>query len=73
MERQELTRFDRSHFTSLGAFSLNFETVYFMLVPDYSNALDVQQAINLEVFRRFRDEGIEFAFPTQTLHVQKEE
>jgi hypothetical protein len=34
--------------------------------------MDVQQAINLDLFRLFAKEGIEFAFPTQTLHVEKE-
>ena len=27
----------------------------------------LNQRINLEISRRFNDEGIEFAFPTQTL------
>jgi small-conductance mechanosensitive channel len=29
----------------------------------------VQQRINLEIVRRFEAEGIQFAFPTQTLHL----
>ena len=28
--------------------------------------------INLEIFRRFRKEGIEFAYPTRTVHLQSE-
>jgi small-conductance mechanosensitive channel len=32
--------------------------------------MDVQEAINFAIFRRFEAEGIEFAYPTQTLHVQ---
>ena len=67
IEAQENTRFDRSHFKSYGAFSLDFETVYYMLVPDYNSYMDTQQLINFEVFRRFHDDDIEFAFPTQTL------
>ena len=70
VEAQPNTRFDRSHFRSYGAFSLDVETVYFMLVPDYNAFMDTQQAINLALFERFADEGIEFAFPTQTLHVR---
>jgi small-conductance mechanosensitive channel len=34
--------------------------------------MDVQEAINLEIFRRFQEEGIEFAYPTQTLYIQRE-
>ncbi len=62
-------RFDRCHFKSLGDFSLSFEIVYFVTVPDYPAYMDAQQAINLQLMRRFAEEGIEFAFPTQTLHV----
>jgi small-conductance mechanosensitive channel len=73
VEAQELARFDRTHFKSFGNFSLDVETVFFMTVPDYPAYMDVQQAINLELFRRFGEAGIEFAFPTQTLHVRKED
>jgi small-conductance mechanosensitive channel len=32
--------------------------------------MDVQQAINLDIYRTFQGQGIEFAYPTQTLLVQ---
>jgi small-conductance mechanosensitive channel len=32
--------------------------------------MDVQQSINLGIFRRFQNEGIEFAYPTQTIFVE---
>ena len=69
VETQSSTRFDRAHFATFGAFSLDFEVVYYVLVPDYNAYMDTQQAINFEVHRRFEDAGVEFAFPTQTLHV----
>lgn len=69
IEKQAGARFDRAHFAAYGAFSLDFEVVYYMLVPDYSAYMDVQQAVNLDVHRSFEEAGIEFAFPTQTLHV----
>jgi small-conductance mechanosensitive channel len=72
IEAQKEARFDRSHFKNFGDFSLNFETVYWLKVPDYNIYMDTQQAINLEIFRRFEKEGIEFAYPTQTLFVNKE-
>jgi small-conductance mechanosensitive channel len=34
--------------------------------------MDVQETINLEIFRRFREEGIEFAYPTRTIFMQSE-
>ncbi len=69
---QPLTRFDRAHFKSFGDFSLNFEAVYFVLSPDYAVFMDTQQAVNLTLFRRFAEEGIEFAYPTQTVYAAKE-
>ena len=69
VEAQENARFDRAHFAAYGDFSINFETVYYVLVPDYNVYMDIQQAINLEIHRRFEEENIEFAFPTQTLHL----
>ena len=69
VEGCEHARFDRSHFKSFGASSLDFETVYYMSVPDYASFMDAQQQINLELYEAFANEGIEFAFPTQTLHL----
>jgi small-conductance mechanosensitive channel len=43
-----------------------------MLVPDYNAYMDSQQAINFEIFRRFGEAGIEFAYPTQTVYVAHE-
>jgi small-conductance mechanosensitive channel len=63
------TRFDRAHFKSFGASSLDFEIVYYVDVPEYQAYMDAQQAINLYVFRRFQKERLDFAYPTQTLYV----
>jgi len=69
IEAQEMTRFDRAHFSKYGDFALAFEIVYYVLVPDYNTYMDIQQAINLAIYERFEKEGIEFAYPTQTLYV----
>lgn len=69
IESQPNTRFDRCHFKSFADSSLDYEAVYHMLVPDYTAYMDVQQAVNLELVRRFREENIEFAFPTRTVLV----
>lgn len=71
VEEQERTRFDRAHFKSYGASSLDFEIVYFVLAPDYNLMMDVQQAINLAIGRRFAAEGIDFAFPTRTVYLAR--
>lgn len=69
--KQELARFDRAHFRQYGDFSLNFEIVYYVESSDYKLYMDIQQAVNLEIFRRFAEAGIEFAYPTQTLFVNR--
>jgi len=71
IEEQELTRFDRAHFKDYGNFSLNFEIVYWIATPDYNKYMDTQQIINLLIYKRFAEESIEFAYPTQTLFLEK--
>ncbi|MEO8314612.1 MAG: mechanosensitive ion channel family protein [Pseudomonadota bacterium] len=65
------TRFDRSHFATHGAASLDFETVYYVLSPEYNRYMDIQQAINFAIHRQFAAKGIEFAYPTQRLYLSR--
>jgi small-conductance mechanosensitive channel len=55
----------------MATLSLNFEFVYYVAGADYNKYMDVQQAINLTVFEAFETEGIEFAYPTQTVFINK--
>ena len=64
--------FDRAHFKSYGASALDFEVVYFVLVPEFNTYMDIQQTINFELFRRFSEEGIGFAYPTQKLYLTRQ-
>jgi len=72
VEAQEQTRFDRAHFSKYGDFALIYEIVYYVKIPDYNAYMDIQEAINLEIYRKFHEHGIEFAYPTQTVFVAKE-
>jgi len=67
---QRLVRVDRSHLARLSESSIDFETVYYFSSPDYNLYMDTQQAIVLELLRRFAAEGIQFAFPTRTVFVR---
>lgn len=71
INKEDYTRLDRVHFKEYGDFSLNFEVVYFVTQPDYNLYMDVQEQINHEIFRQFGEEGIEFAYPTQTIFLQR--
>ena len=52
-------------FNGFGDFSLNILFIYYVK-PD-SHWLDTQTLVNKEILRRFNKEGLEFAFPTQTI------
>jgi small-conductance mechanosensitive channel len=71
VEGVENARFDRAHFKSYGAFSLDIEAVFYVQSPDYNTYMDIQQEINLAIMEAFEGGGIEFAYPTQTLFIEK--
>jgi len=73
IEQSSPVRFDRVHFASYGDFSLNFEVVFFVDTPDYNQYMDILQEINFGIYARFAAEKIDFAFPTQTLVVDRKE
>ena len=71
IEEQQDATFDRGHFASYGDSSLDFEFVYYVTGADYAKYMDIQQAINLEIFETFEKQKIEFAYPSQTLFINK--
>lgn len=64
-------RLDRVHFASFGESSLNFEIAYYVEDPDFKLFMGLQHEVNLAIVRRFRQEGIDFAYPTRTLKVER--
>lgn len=71
IEEEEMTRFDRVHFVEYGDFSLNFEISFYVKTSDYKTFLDIQQKILFKIREEFQNQGIEFAYPTQTLYLKK--
>ena len=57
-------------FKEYGPSSLDIMLYYFLDVPDWSEELVQKQNIYLEIFRLAEELKIDFAFPTQTLHVE---
>lgn len=49
--------------------ALNILVIYWYTPPDHWAFQAFNERINLEILRRFNEEGIEFAFPTQTLYL----
>ncbi len=71
IEAQEKAKMDRSNLYNFGDYSLDFETVYFIATPDYNAFMDIQEKINFSIIEAFEKEGIDFAYPTQTILVEK--
>ena len=71
IESQSKVIFNRAHFKGYDASALIFEVVYTVNTADFMLYMDIQQAINLEIFRQFHEEGIRFAYPTQTILLEK--
>ena len=71
IEEVNNARFDRSHFKSFDDSALAFETAYFITSGEYKEYMEVQQEINFRIHEAFEREGVEMAYPTQTLYVKK--
>ena len=71
IETEPLSTPDRVHFATYGDFSLNFEIVFFVESAEYVQYMNIVQNINFQIYEAFTKEGIEFAFPTQTIFLQK--
>lgn len=65
---QKPVKFDRSHVASFTESAVRIETVYYVLDPDYKLYMDIQQAINLEILRRFNEQQVKFALPSRTVY-----
>ena len=52
-------------FNSLGDFALGIMLIYYITTG--SDIMGVQTAVNLAILERFNAEGLEMAFPTQTV------
>ncbi len=67
------TRFDRAHFSALGESFLNFDVVYYVLGNDYTLYMNIQQEINLKLKEALEERNIRFAYPAQTIYLEKQE
>ena len=69
-ERKDLEEARMVRFRAFGAHSLDIHLLYRVSGTDWAAYLKAEEEINLEILRRFDEEGIEIAFPTQTLYVK---
>ncbi|MBN1793225.1 mechanosensitive ion channel family protein [Candidatus Woesearchaeota archaeon] len=62
---------DRVHFKTFAASSLDFEVIFYVNTNDYTKYMDIQQNINFRLKEAFEKEKIDFAYPTQTVYLEK--
>ncbi len=72
IKANEHTRKDYFHvvFNDFGPSSLNILLYFFLDVPDWGSELLERQNVLLEITRLADRIGVDFAFPTQTVHVE---
>ena len=57
-------------FTDFTDYSLVITFVYFILKP--ADVMEIPSRVNSEILRSFNAAGLQFAFPTQTIYIEKE-
>jgi len=67
IEQDRDARFDRCHFARLTPSAAEFEAVFFVLTPNYTRYMDIQQRINFAIIETFDTERIQFAQSVQKL------
>lgn len=67
----ENVTYARTHSTLLNSSSIDYECVYYVESADFNLFMDIRHQVNVALIRRFEEEGIEFAYPTQTIFVEK--
>lgn len=57
------------HFKGFGPSSLDIQAIYW--IKDLDNILGARDEVNFEIKKAFEKNGIEFAYPSQTIYVKK--
>jgi len=70
VKSQEGTDFERVYFKEFGDSGLIYEMSYYVNTSVFNDFARVKNAINLDMKKWFESEGIEFAYPTQTVFVE---
>jgi len=71
VNEEKSMRFVRAFFTTFGDFALLFDLVYYIESDEYADYLAAQQQMNFKIKETFEKEGIDMAFPTQTVYLEK--
>ena len=58
----------RVFFTDFAATAFNIRVIYWYNPPDYWDFLAMGEKVNLEIFRTFEEQGIQFSLPVRVTH-----
>lgn len=61
VENNKVARFERANLSGVTGSAISFETIYWIMSPDYNLFAQIQQNINLSLIKDFRQKGIHFA------------
>lgn len=62
--------FDRCGMSAFGPSSLDYDLVFYSLQPDFNRSMAARSRVLLALFRGLQAQGLEFAYPTQTLFIE---
>lgn len=71
VREHENVRFERCHLKTLGDSCLQFELSYFVQQPKVNPLLDLQQSVNFRILDELRRLGVQIAYPTQRVVVER--
>lgn len=71
VEAEPNIRFNRVYFTTFADSALVFDLVYYVMSDEYPVYLEAQQNMNFKIKEAFEKEGIDMAYPTQTVYLSK--
>lgn len=66
-------RLPRVYFSDFNDWALNIYMSYWVKPAEYWLYQEVNERVNFEIMKRFEAEGIEFAFPSQTLYLKRDD
>lgn len=66
-----ITKDTVASFTDFGDFSLGITFVYYVKHPRTADVFAINNDVNMKILTRFNDAGLNFAFPTQTIQIEK--
>ncbi len=72
-DEEKKLKFERCNFVHFGASALEFEIVFYVLDKDYVVYAALQQRALLKMLKKFKEEGVSFAFPSHSVYLEKDQ